>query len=30
VIGEAVRAGEQHPQDLKKVWHHVARWGHPW
>ncbi|WP_129784540.1 DUF3626 domain-containing protein [Promicromonospora panici] len=27
VIGEAVRAGEQHPQDLKKVWHHVARWG---
>ncbi|MFI8522877.1 DUF3626 domain-containing protein [Promicromonospora sukumoe] len=27
VIGEAVRAGEHHPQDLKKVWHHVARWG---
>ncbi|MCP2264167.1 DUF3626 domain-containing protein [Promicromonospora thailandica] len=29
VIGEAVRAGRHHPQDLKKVWHHVARWGGP-
>ncbi|WP_285108590.1 DUF3626 domain-containing protein [Promicromonospora sp. MEB111] len=28
-VGEAVRAGEHDPQDLKKVWHHVARWGHP-
>ena len=27
VIGEAVRAGTHRPQDLKKVWHHVARWG---
>ncbi|WP_423463522.1 DUF3626 domain-containing protein [Promicromonospora sp. MS192] len=27
VVGEAVRAGEHDPQDLKKVWHHLARWG---
>lgn len=27
VIGEAVLAGDHDPQDLKKVWHHVARWG---
>ncbi|MBE1878272.1 DUF3626 domain-containing protein [Myceligenerans pegani] len=26
-IGDAVRAGAHDPQDLKKVWHHVARWG---
>ncbi|GHH67186.1 hypothetical protein GCM10017772_08400 [Promicromonospora soli] len=30
VIGEALRAGENHPQDLKKVWHHVARWDYAW
>lgn len=30
VIGEAVLAGEHDPQDLKKVWHHVARWGYAW
>jgi len=29
VIGEAVRAGRHDPQDLKKVWHHVARFGSP-
>ncbi|WP_020013943.1 DUF3626 domain-containing protein [Promicromonospora sukumoe] len=27
VVGEAVLAGEHDPQDLKKVWHHLARWG---
>jgi hypothetical protein len=25
-----VLAGDQDPQDLKKVWHHVARWGYAW
>jgi hypothetical protein len=30
VIGEAALAGERDPQDLKKVWHHVARWGYAW
>jgi hypothetical protein len=30
VIGQAVQAGERHPQDLKKVWHHVVRWGYVW
>ena len=29
VVGDAVRAGEEDPQDLKKVWHHVARFGSP-
>ena len=29
VIGEAVRAGGENPQDLKKVWHLVARHGTP-
>lgn len=29
VLGEAVRAGVEDPQDLKKVWHHVARFGTP-
>lgn len=27
VIGEAARAGRYAPQDLKKVWHYVARFG---
>ncbi|WP_406115580.1 DUF3626 domain-containing protein [Streptomyces sp. NBC_01014] len=27
VIGDAVRAGRHDPQDLKKVWHYVARFG---
>jgi len=27
VVGDAVRVGEHDPQDLKKVWHHLARWG---
>jgi hypothetical protein len=26
-IGAAARAGRHHPQDLKKVWHYVARFG---
>jgi hypothetical protein len=29
VIGRAVRAGREDPQDLKKVWHCVARFGTP-
>ncbi|WP_129286535.1 DUF3626 domain-containing protein [Streptomyces sp. GZWMJZ-114] len=29
VIGDAVRAGRAHPQDLKKVWHCLARYGSP-
>lgn len=29
VIGRAVLAGRHDPQDLKKVWHHVARFGAP-
>lgn len=29
VIGRAVAAGVQDPQDLKKVWHCVARFGSP-
>ncbi|GAB3441242.1 DUF3626 domain-containing protein [Phycicoccus ginsengisoli] len=29
VVGEAVRRGAEDPQDLKKVWHHVARFGSP-
>lgn len=28
-IGDAVHAGAHDPQDLKKVWHHTARWGAP-
>lgn len=28
-IGRAVRSGSEDPQDLKKVWHHVARFGEP-
>lgn len=27
VIGHAVEAGAEDPQQLKRVWHHVARWG---
>lgn len=27
IVGEAVDAGVADPQDLKKVWHHVARFG---
>jgi hypothetical protein len=29
VIGHAVAAGRHDPQDLKRVWHHVARFGAP-
>ena len=29
VIGAAVARGEHDPQDLKKVWHHLARFGSP-
>ena len=27
MIGAAARAGRHNPQDLKKVWHCVARFG---
>jgi Protein of unknown function (DUF3626) len=27
IVGDAVRAGRADPQSLKKVWHHVARFG---
>lgn len=30
VVGRAIREGRHDPQDLKKVWHHVARFGSPW
>jgi hypothetical protein len=29
VIGRAALTGQHDPQDLKKVWHHVARFGTP-
>ena len=29
VIGRAARAGHEEPQDLKRVWHCVARFGQP-
>ena len=29
VIGAAVAAGRHDPQDLKQVWHHLARFGRP-
>jgi hypothetical protein len=29
VVGRAVTGAREDPQDLKKVWHHVARFGHP-
>ena len=28
-IGRAALTGGEDPQDLKKVWHHVARFGTP-
>ncbi|VXB92060.1 DUF3626 domain-containing protein [Nocardioides sp. AX2bis] len=27
VLGQAVEAGVEDPQQLKRLWHHVARWG---
>ncbi|WP_198955264.1 DUF3626 domain-containing protein [Kineosporia sp. R_H_3] len=30
IVGEAVRDGVEDPQDLKRVWHLVARFGSPW
>jgi hypothetical protein len=29
VVGEAARSGRHDPQDVKKVWHYVARFGSP-
>jgi hypothetical protein len=29
IIGEAARTGRYDPQDLKKVWHYLARFGAP-
>jgi hypothetical protein len=29
IIGDASRAGRYDDQDLKRVWHYVARFGHP-
>lgn len=29
IVGSAVAAGGHDPQDVKKVWHHVARFGQP-
>ena len=29
VIGRAAQAGHEDPQDLKRVWHCVARFGTP-
>lgn len=29
VLGDAARSGRYDPQDLKRVWHHVARFGAP-
>lgn len=29
VVGRAATRGDEDPQDLKKVWHHVARFGRP-
>jgi len=29
MLGEAARSGQHDPQDLKKVWHCLARFGHP-
>ncbi|MBT9254260.1 DUF3626 domain-containing protein [Phycicoccus sp. MAQZ13P-2] len=29
VVGRAVETGREDPQDLKKVWHHVVRFGSP-
>lgn len=30
VVGRALLRGRHDPQDLKRVWHHVARHGSPW
>jgi hypothetical protein len=30
IVGDAVSQGRHHPQDLKKVWHYVARYGWHW
>jgi hypothetical protein len=30
IVGAAVNAGKDDPQTLKRVWHHVARFGHPY
>lgn len=30
VLGDAASQGEYDPQDLKRVWHYVARFGHEW
>lgn len=30
VLGDAARSGAHDPQDLKKVWHCVARFGYAW
>ncbi|WP_374969700.1 DUF3626 domain-containing protein [Terrabacter sp. BE26] len=29
VVGHAVATGHEDPDDLKKVWHHIARFGQP-
>jgi len=29
IIGEAVHSGRHDPQDLKRVWHYLARFGAP-
>jgi hypothetical protein len=29
ILGVAAERADEDPQDLKKVWHHVARFGHP-
>jgi hypothetical protein len=29
VVGDAARTGRYDPQDLKKVWHYIARFGAP-
>ncbi|RDI56136.1 uncharacterized protein DUF3626 [Nocardia mexicana] len=29
IVGDAARTGRYDPQDLKKVWHYLARFGHP-
>jgi hypothetical protein len=29
IIGDAARTGRQDEQDLKRVWHYVARFGSP-
>lgn len=29
IIGDAARTGRYHPQDLKRVWHYLARFGAP-